>query len=170
MSSRSFARSRRLVMAAGTATLIAMLSACASTPTPVSISDTIANTPTLSILNDLLVSSGVAQTLQGPGPFTVFAPSNEAFSAVPAKTMDDLKAHPDKLSNLLKYHTIQGAISAASVAHNAKVKTLNGTELEISRAGEFMTVENAIVTQPDMVASNGLVQVVDTVLMPSVKK
>jgi uncharacterized surface protein with fasciclin (FAS1) repeats len=170
MSNPSFVPARRALLTACAATLITMLSACASAPAPISVADTITKNPNLSTFNGLINASGVAQTLQTTGPFTVFAPSNEAFQALPAKTLEDLKSQPEKLANLVKYHVIPGSIAATSVAQNTKVKALNGNELEISKAGEFMTVESAIVTQADIIASNGLVQILDTVLLPPAKK
>nr|WP_233505881.1 fasciclin domain-containing protein [Rhodoferax lacus] len=145
------------------------MTACASVPAPVSVADTIAKTPTLSTLSGLLGSSGLNETLKGTGPFTVFAPSNDAFKAVPAKTMEDLGKHPERLKEVLTYHVVAGKTLAADVK-NSKVKSLNGADLELSRAGDFVTVESAAVTTSDAIATNGVVHIIDTVLIPPSKK
>jgi uncharacterized surface protein with fasciclin (FAS1) repeats len=152
-----------------TAALVAGIAGCATVSTPVSVTDTIAKTPSLSTLNGLLASAGLAETLKGAGPFTVFAPSNDAFKAVPAKTMDALAKDPAALKGVLTFHVVPGLTLAKDV-HNSKVKTVNTAEVELSKAGEIVTVESAVVTQADIGASNGVVHVIDTVLIPPAKK
>jgi uncharacterized surface protein with fasciclin (FAS1) repeats len=145
------------------------LAGCASIPAPVSVADTIAKNPSLSTLNGLLVQAGLSSALQGGGPFTVFAPSNEAFKLVPAKTMDDLAKHPEKLKDVLTFHVIAEKLTAASVK-NSSVKTLNGASVALSKAGEFVTVEDAVVQSADIQATNGVVHIIDSVLIPPHKK
>lgn len=166
MSYAAFVPSRRSLMAS---TLALLLSACASMSAPVSVADTIAQDPSLSTLNGLLTSAGLRETLQGTGPFTVFAPSNEAFKAVPAKTMETLAKDPAALKSVLTYHVLPVKAMAVDVK-NGKAKTVNGADLELSKAGEFVTVESAMVNHADILASNGVVHIIDTVLMPPVKK
>jgi uncharacterized surface protein with fasciclin (FAS1) repeats len=149
--------------------LAAMVCGCATVSAPVSVADTLAKTPSLSTLSGLIATAGLTDTLKAGGPFTLFAPSNEAFKALPAATLDDLARHPAKLKDVLTFHVVAGKVLAADVK-NAKVKSLNGAELELSRAGDFVTVENAAVTTADIVASNGVVHIVDTVLLPAAKK
>ena len=91
------------------------LAACASVPAPVSVADSIGKNPNLSTLSGLIGQSGLTATLQSTGPFTVFAPSNDAFKAVPAKIMDDLAKHPDRLKDLLTFHVLPGKLTAAEV-------------------------------------------------------
>jgi uncharacterized surface protein with fasciclin (FAS1) repeats len=160
---------RRSLLACAVFSLAALASGCASVKAPVSVADTIANTPALSTLNGLISSAGLSDSLKGSGPFTVFAPSNEAFKAVPAKTMEDLSKHPEKLKAVLSYHVVAGKLMAADIK-NSKVKSLNGAELELSKAGAFVTVESAAVTTSDIAASNGVVHIVDTVLLPPATK
>ncbi|MEI6803324.1 MAG: fasciclin domain-containing protein [Burkholderiales bacterium] len=162
----SFTATRRSALAAA---LVTVLAGCASVPAPVNLADTIAKTPSLSTLQGLVTSSGLTSTLQGVGPYTVFAPNNEAFKAVPAKTMEDLAKHPDKLKAVLTYHVIAGKSLAADVK-NSNAKTLHGADIAISKAGEFITVESAATTQTDILATNGVVHIIDTVLLPPVKK
>ena len=157
---------RTLALAAfSLATLLATLSGCATTPTPTTIADTAARTPQLSTLNKLLNDAGLADTLRGAGPFTVFAPSDEAFKAVPAKTMAELAANKELLKSVLSYHLLAGKVTAAD-AKNGNLKSVQGADLAVSKAGSFVTVEDAVVTQADVAASNGVLHIIDKVLMP----
>jgi len=161
-----FASTRRTALAAG---LLTLLTGCATVSTPVSVADTIANTPSLSTLNSLVTSTGLGETLKGAGPFTVFAPSNDAFKAVPAKTMEALAKDPAALKNVLTFHVLPAKTMAAAVK-NSKAKTVNGAEVELSKAGDMVTIESAVVTQADLEATNGVVHIIDTVLIPPAKK
>ena len=138
---------------------------CATQTSPVSLADTIAAKPQLSTLNGLVAKTGLTDTLKGTGPFTVFAPSNEAFSKVPAKTMEDLAKDPAKLKAVLTYHVVPGKVMAADVK-NSNSKTVNGASVALSKAGDFVTVEQAMVQTADIPATNGVVHIVDSVLIP----
>lgn len=152
------------------AALAVAMTGCASVPTPVSVADTIAANPSLSTLNGLVAQAGLTDTLRGTGPFTVFAPTNEAFKAVPAKTMESLGKDPAALKAVLTYHVLPAKALAAEVK-NGKFKTVNGADLELGKAGDFVTIgENAIVTNADIAASNGVVHIIDSVLIPPLKK
>jgi uncharacterized surface protein with fasciclin (FAS1) repeats len=155
---------RRILIAAP---LLALLAACATQPvsTPVSVADTIAHNPNLSTLNSLVAKSGLTDTLKATGPYTVFAPTNDAFKAVPAKTMDELASDPAKLKAVLSYHVVPSKMMAAEIK-NGNAKTAEGGNVALSKAGEFVTVEDAMVQQADIVATNGVVHTVDRVLMP----
>jgi uncharacterized surface protein with fasciclin (FAS1) repeats len=144
-----------------------IMAACAGQPlsSPVSVADTIAREPQLSTLNGLVKQAGLAETLKGPGPFTVFAPTNEAFKEVPAKTMDALSHDPAMLKAVLGYHVVPARLMAADVT-NSKAKTTQGANLELAKAGGFVTVEDAMVQTADITATNGVVHTVDRVLMP----
>ena len=115
-------------------------------------------------------AAGLVETLQGKGPFTVFAPTNEAFQAVPAATLDKLAKDPELLKSVLTYHVLPGRIQAASVDGSSQVVTLNGAKLNLSKAGDVVVVDEAMVTTADVAAGKGLIHVVDRVLMPPVKK
>lgn len=146
--------------------LVALLSSmvgCATRPAPTDVAQTLANTPELSTLSSLVAKTGLSDALKSGGPYTVFAPSNAAFKALPAKTLDELTQSPEKLKALLTYHVVPAKLMAADVK-NSNVKSLQGTLLAVSKAGDFVTVETAAVTQADIVATNGVVHVVDTVL------
>ena len=142
-----------------------LLAGCATTPSPASIADTTARSPQLTTLNRLIAQAGLTDTLRGPGPFTVFAPSDEAFMAVPAKTMADLGTDKELLRSVLTYHVVPGAMPAATV-RNGNVKTVNGANLALAKAGSIMTVEDAVVLTADVAATNGIVHVIDRVLIP----
>ena len=153
------------------APLLALVAACATQPaaTPVSVADTIAREPQLSTLNGLVRQSGLSDTLQTGGPYTVFAPTNDAFNAVSAKTMDELAHDPARLKDVLSYHVLPVKMMAAQVK-NSNAKTAQGSELALSKAGEFVTVEDAMVQTADIAATNGVVHTVDRVLMPPVRR
>ena len=156
---------RRFLVLTATVAAVAALAGCATSSTPVSVADTIAAQPQLSTLNGLVAKAGLTDTLKGTGPYTVFAPTNTAFAKVPAKTMDDLAKDPAKLKAVLNYHLISGKVMAADVK-NGDSKTVNGATVALSKAGEFVTVEDALVQTADISATNGVVHVVDAVLVP----
>jgi len=160
--------SRRLafaILASLGMTTVLALTGCASTPAPSTITDTAARTPQLSTLSKLINDAGLADTLRGAGPYTVFAPSDDAFKAVPAKTMAELAANKELLKAVLTFHVLPGSVTAAEVK-NGNAKSVEGGNLALSKAGTFVTVEDAVVTQADVSASNGVVHIIDKVLMP----
>jgi uncharacterized surface protein with fasciclin (FAS1) repeats len=157
---------RRTLLAAAT---VALVSACASMSAPKTVADTLAANPALSTLNGLVVKAGLVPTLEGTGPFTVFAPTNEAFKAVPQKTMDALAKDPAMLKDLLTYHVVPGKLAAADIKAGP-MKTVNGANVALARAGDFVTVENAMVQTANIAATNGMVHTVDRVMIPPAKK
>jgi uncharacterized surface protein with fasciclin (FAS1) repeats len=146
--------------------IVVALSGCATSPSLVSTAETIANNPQLSTLNSLIVKAGLVDTLKGTGPFTVFAPTNEAFAKVPAKTLADIGADPARLRAVLTYHVIPAKVMAADIKNNSNVKTFNGANVGVSKAGEFVTVEDGMVQKADLNATNGVVHIIDSVLLP----
>lgn len=159
---------RRFLMLAP---VMALLAACAAQApsTPVSVAGTVARTSNLSTLNRLVAQAGLADTLDAAGPYTLFAPTNEAFSAVPAKTLDELAKDPARLKAVLSYHLVAGKVTAAQVK-NGNVKTVQGANVALSRTGDFVVVEDAMVQSADLQATNGVVHTIDRVLMPPVKR
>ncbi len=153
----------RVLIAAAT---VVTFSGCATRSSPVSVADTLAAKPELSTLNSLVVKAGLTDTLKGPGPFTVFAPNNAAFAKVPAKTLDELGKDPSKLKAVLTYHVVPGKVMAADVK-NSNAKTVNGANVALSKAGDFVTVEDGMVQTADLTATNGVVHIIDSVLIPS---
>ena len=109
--------------------------------------------------------AGLSETLSGTGPFTVFAPTNDAFKAVPAKTMAELAANKEQLKQMLTYHVVP-AKSAAADVKPGNMKTVNGANVAVARTATFVTVEEALVTGADKTATNGVVHVIDRVLLP----
>ena len=156
---------RRYILASVTALPLVWLAACATTPVPATIAETAARTAQLSTLNQLIADAGLTETLSGPGPYTMFAPSNEAFKALPAKTLAELSADKALLKSVLSYHVVAGKVSAAD-AKNGNLKTVQGANIAVAKAGTFVTVEDAVVQQADLTATNGVVHVIDKVLMP----
>lgn len=144
--------------------MVALAAGCATPSAPVSVADTLARDPQLSTLNGLVQQAGLADMLRGAGPYTVFAPTNDAFKAVPAKTMDELK-NPARLKAVLSYHVLPARMTSAQI-RNSSVKTANGAEVALARAGDFVTVEDAMAQSHEVAASNGLVYSIDRVLMP----
>lgn len=110
-------------------------------------------------------AAGLVDTLKGPGPFTVFAPTDEAFAKLPAGALDSLLANPEKLKKVLLYHVIPGKVMAADV-HTMKAKTAEGSSANIMVHDGKVMVDKAMVEKTDIVCSNGVIHVIDSVLMP----
>ena len=157
--------SRRLALATAAAALAMLATGCATQLPPVSLADTLARDPELSTLNSLVIKAGLTDTLKGTGPFTVFAPTNEAFKAVPQKTLDEVAANPALLKAVLTYHVLPAKVGSADVK-TSNVKTVQGANVAVSKSGEFVTVEDAMVQTADIAATNGVVHTIDRVLMP----
>lgn len=112
-------------------------------------------------------AAGLEETLQGKGPFTVFAPTDEAFEKLPKGTLDDLlkPENKEKLAAILKYHVLPGEVMAADVK-TMQAKTVNGQSLDVKVEDGKVTVDKAKVIMADVPASNGVIHAIDTVLMP----
>jgi len=160
---------RSFILVVTAVAAVTLFSGCATRMNPVSVADILAAQPQLSTLNSLVVKAGLVDTLKGAGPFTVFAPTNEAFAKVPAKTMESLASDPVRLKAALTYHVLPDMVMVAAVK-NGNSKTVNGANLALSRAGDFVTVEDALVQTPDISATNGVVHIVDSVLLPPVTR
>jgi uncharacterized surface protein with fasciclin (FAS1) repeats len=111
-----------------------------------------------------LQAAGLVETLKGKGPFTVFAPTDEAFAKVPKADLDALLKDKARLTAVLTYHVVPGKVMAKDVKAG-KVKTVQGSELTVGTTGG-VTVDNAKVIKTDIGASNGVIHVIDTVVMP----
>ena len=130
------------------------------------IVDTAVNAGTFTTLAKALDAAGLIDTLKGPGPFTVFAPTDAAFAKLPAGTLDSLLADPDKLRAVLTYHVVSGKVTAADAARLASAMTVEGEDVAISTSNGTVHVGGATVTTPDVMASNGVIHVIDSVLLP----
>jgi uncharacterized surface protein with fasciclin (FAS1) repeats len=128
------------------------------------IVDTAVGAGNFKTLATALQAAGLIDTLKGPGPFTVFAPTDEAFAKVPKAQLDALLKDKAALTKVLTYHVVPGAVMAKDVKAG-KVKTVQGGELTVATAGG-VTVDGAKVTATDIVASNGVIHVIDSVVLP----
>ena len=128
------------------------------------IVDTAVGAGNFNTLATALQAAGLVDTLKGPGPFTVFAPTDAAFAKIPKADLDALLKDKAKLTAVLTYHVVPGKVMAADVKPG-KVKTVQGGSLTVATAGG-VTVDNAKVTATDIVADNGVIHVIDTVVMP----
>jgi transforming growth factor-beta-induced protein len=117
-------------------------------------------------LASLLTKTGLADTLATSGPFTVFAPTDAAFARVPKATLDALAENPAQLKSVLLYHVVPGRVTAADVVKLNAAKTIEGRSLAIKVVDGSVFVDQAKVTTPDVIASNGVIHVIDSVLVP----
>ncbi len=147
------------------APVVVALTACATSPAPKSIADSAAADPRLTTLTRLLTDAGMTDTLKGTGPYTLFAPTDEAFKALPPATLDALAKDKARLKAVLSNHVVQQDLGAAEIK-NGNVKTMQGGQLAVYRSGSFVTVDEAVVLNPDLRATNGSIKVVDKVLLP----
>lgn len=156
----------------------AMSSPAAATSTAKSsadIVDTAVAAGNFKTLATALTAAGLVDTLKGPGPFTVFAPTDAAFAKLPAGTVETLLKEPKgKLAEILKYHVISGKVMAADVLklNGQKVKTVQGAEITVQVAGGMVVLVDATgqkvnVVTTDIAASNGVIHVIDAVLLPT---
>jgi len=115
-----------------------------------------------------LDGAGLVATLKGQGPFTVFAPTDAAFAKLPAGTVDDLlrPENKAKLAAILTYHVVPGRVTAADVARLKEAKTVNGETVDVRADGGSVMINDAKVTAADVAASNGVIHVIDTVILP----
>jgi uncharacterized surface protein with fasciclin (FAS1) repeats len=116
-----------------------------------------------------LQAAGLVETLKGAGPFTVFAPTDEAFAKLPAGTVENLlkPENRDQLRALLTYHVVAGKVTAAQVTKLTSAKTVQGSDVTIAASGGKVKIDGANVVKADVMASNGVIHVIDTVIMPN---
>lgn len=129
------------------------------------IVDTARNTTNLTTLVRIIDFAGLATTLGGDGLFTLFAPSDEAFDALPDGTVEALFSEPSKLLEVLTYHLAPGRVTAAQAAQRRRLLTFQGEDLILNANGTLM-VDGAHVLDPDVEACNGIIHVIDRVLLP----
>jgi uncharacterized surface protein with fasciclin (FAS1) repeats len=128
--------------------------------------------PQFSTLVAALTAADLVKTLEGAGPFTVFAPTNAAFAKIKKADLDALLKNKAKLTKVLTYHVVSGKVmAAAAMKMNGKTaKTVEGSTLAISVMGKTLSINSSKVTKGDIIASNGVIHVIDTVLMPKAMK
>ena len=131
------------------------------------IVDTAVGAGTFGTLVAAVQAAGLVDTLKGEGPFTVFAPTDEAFAALPAGTVEDLlkPENKDKLTAILTYHVVAGKVMAADLSNGMMATTVQGSDVKIMTEGG-VTVNGANVTAADIEASNGVIHVIDAVILP----
>jgi len=154
------------------ATTAAFAAALVLTATPAraaekDIVDTAVAAGSFKTLAKLLTDAGLVDTLKGAGPFTVFAPTDEAFAKVPKATLDALAADKDKLRKVLTYHVVPGKVMAADVVKLTSAKTVQGQSVKINAAGGKVKVDNANVVKTDIGCTNGVIHVIDAVILPN---
>ena len=130
------------------------------------IVDTAVAAGTFNTLAAALKATDLIGTLKGAGPFTVFAPTDEAFAKLPKGTLDALMKDPVKLKGILLYHVVSGKVMASDVVKLTSAKSVQGSTISIKVAGGKVTADNANVVKTDIMASNGVIHVIDTVLLP----
>jgi uncharacterized surface protein with fasciclin (FAS1) repeats len=132
------------------------------------IVDTAVEAGQFTTLATALEAAGLVETLQGPGPFTVFAPTDAAFAKLPDGTVETLlkPENRDQLTAILTYHVVPGSVMAADVVTLDEAETVNGKMLDISTSGNSVMVNDATVTATDIAASNGVIHVIDSVILP----
>jgi uncharacterized surface protein with fasciclin (FAS1) repeats len=140
----------------------------ASAAKPKDIVDTAVAAGSFKTLAAALGAGGLIDTLKGEGPFTVFAPTDDAFGKLPKGTVEDLlkPENKAKLVKILTYHVVPGKVMAADVVKLASAKTVEGSEVKISVAGGNVKVDNANVVKTDINTSNGVIHVIDAVILP----
>jgi uncharacterized surface protein with fasciclin (FAS1) repeats len=153
---------RRTLLAATAAATLAMPAFAQD----MDIVDTAAEAGNFTTLLAAAEAAGLVETLKGEGPYTVFAPTDEAFAALPEGTVEGLLEDTEQLTSILTYHVVPGTVMSGDLTDGMMADTVNGAQLEISTEGGVM-VNDATVTTPDIEASNGVIHVIDTVLMPS---
>jgi uncharacterized surface protein with fasciclin (FAS1) repeats len=145
---------------AGAAIVVAASGALAA-----DIVDTAVSAGQFKTLVKAVQQAGLVDTLKGKGPFTVFAPTDEAFAKLPAGTLEALLNDKQKLSAILTYHVVPGQVMAAQVKPGA-VKTVQGQSLTVTAKNGAVMIDNAKVVKTDIAASNGVIHVIDTVVLP----
>ena len=130
------------------------------------IIDTATNNGSFNTLVAAIKAAGLVDTLKGPGPFTVFAPTDEAFNKLPAGTVDALLQDIPKLTKILTYHVVSGKVLAADVVKLKTATTVEGSDVKID-ASNGVKINDATVATADVAADNGVIHVIDTVLIPA---
>ena len=135
---------------------------------PNTVVDIAVGSPDHTTLVAAVTAAGLVETLSGTGPFTIFAPTNAAFAALPAGTVENLlkPENKDKLTSILTYHVVAGNVMSAQLSDGQKVVTLNGQELTVAIKDGVVTINGAKVVAADLAGSNGVIHVVDGVILP----
>lgn len=173
MKAKRHFKSRMLAVILSAIVLLAWSTGCHDdakkrSPQKMDIVDTAVSAGDFTTLVTALKAADLVDTLKGTGPFTVFAPTDEAFAKLPNGTLDNLLEPENKgqLSAILTYHVVPGKVMASDVVNLTSAKTVNGQSVSIKVEGGAVMVDSATVSQTDIECSNGVIHVIDTVLLP----
>ncbi|MEQ9175759.1 fasciclin domain-containing protein [Roseovarius indicus] len=158
---------RRTYLALTAATVLSAAAPALADNHSMDVVDTAVNADGFETLVAAVEAAGLVETLKGEGPFTVFAPTDEAFAALPEGTVEDLllPENKDQLTAILTYHVVPGKVMSGDLSDGMTAATVEGSEVTIMTEGGVM-VNDANVVQPDIEASNGVIHVIDKVIMP----
>lgn len=158
---------RRTYLALTAATVLSAAAPALADNHSMDVVDTAVNADGFETLVAVVEAAGLVETLKGEGPFTVFAPTDEAFAALPEGTVEDLllPENKDQLTAILTYHVVPGKVMSGDLSDGMTAATVEGSEVTIMTEGGVM-VNDANVVQPDIEASNGVIHVIDKVIMP----
>lgn len=148
---------------------LALAAPAAQAQAPKDIVETAVAAGSFKTLATALGAAGLVETLKGKGPFTVFAPTDEAFAKLPAGTLDKLLADKEGLKQILLYHVVAGEVTAAQASKLTSAKTVQGADISIHAMNGGVMINNANVSKADIKASNGVIHVIDTVILPPKK-
>lgn len=131
------------------------------------IVDTAVQAGSFNTLAKALQAADLVETLKGKGPYTVFAPTDEAFAKLPEGALDNLLANPEQLKKVLLLHVVPGKVMAADVVKLQSFKTAEGSDVSVQVHGNTVMVKDSTITKTDILASNGVIHVIDTVILPN---
>lgn len=159
---------RRFIFKAAAAASVLALAGCATSSSTGNIVEVASGNESFSTLVAAVGAAGLADTLSGPGPFTVFAPTNDAFAALPAGTVENLlkPENKDQLISILTYHVVPGIYPASALAgQRGALNTVQGKQLHVNGTNGVMVNKSNVII-PDVAASNGVIHAIDSVLLP----
>jgi uncharacterized surface protein with fasciclin (FAS1) repeats len=146
--------------------LLILTAALAFNAAAADIVDTAVSAGGFNTLVTAVKAAGLVETLKSAGPFTVFAPTDEAFAKLPAGTLDSLLKDPEKLKQILTYHVVAGKVMASDVVKIKSAKTVQGSSAKVKVSGGNVMIDNAKVVKTDIACDNGVIHVIDTVILP----
>jgi len=147
-------------------TTVALLAFAALGASAADIVDTAVSAGSFKTLVTAVKAAGLVDTLKGAGPFTVFAPTDEAFAKLPAGTLESLLKNPEALKKVLTYHVVAGRVMAADVVKLESAQTVEGESLKVTVEQGAVMIDNAKVLKTDIVCDNGVIHVIDSVILP----
>lgn len=145
---------------------VAVMPVAANVNADKDIVDTAVGAGSFNTLVTAVKEAGLVETLKGNGPFTVFAPTDEAFAKIPKATLEGLLKDKEALKKVLLYHVVAGKVMAADVVKIKSAKTVQGSSAKVTVKGDKVMIDNANVVKTDITCTNGVIHVIDTVIMP----